>query len=214
MDKSRFSMNRNKSVPGNLHTLDIPVISKSPSLDNLLERQNITTIDFEGDGPLGIMFTNIDEEMVITKIMNGTVASEYYGIEPGMIVNKINYHFAEEYTYRELMKLLGASWKNDSRIEIQFIKKTDEIYKFLKIIKCEQYTSIFYDLGAITEDDLNFIEYDDILNIPITDRTKIAKVLNIKIEDIKIEDMKKNDSEIFYMDSPTSEFNNLEFDDL
>ena len=174
---------------------------KSDSLNNL-SKINEKEIYFEGDGPLGIIFSNIEEKLVVSRIKNNTVSSEYYELEINMIVKSVNGYEAKYFTYDKMLKLINKIWEKDSEIKIKFIIDIvyKKIFKFLKDINCEEYYEKFIDLGAKDLSDLNYIEYNDLVKLGISyeKRKIISKRLGLK-SNLKIP---KNDSEVFECDSP------------
>ena len=63
-------------------------ITKSKSEPFLLLDTEIE-IEFEGDGPLGIVWTNIENEAYVKQINLGTVAGEEYDLKVGYKLLKI-----------------------------------------------------------------------------------------------------------------------------
>ena len=59
------------------------LLKKSPSLNELNKKSEVE-IEFEGDGKLGIIFSNIDDNIVVTRILPNTVADEYYELKINM----------------------------------------------------------------------------------------------------------------------------------
>lgn len=163
-------------------------LSKSPSTDSFLKQKEYVTIEFEGDGNLGIFFKkNKKNQMVVTNIKNGTVANEYYELHIGMTVNKVNEYYYKDFEYDNFMKLIGILWNKYNKINIEFCKLDicdNEIYKFLQSINCEMYYDIFEKLGAISKSDLIYIENDDLLDIDDDDREKIMKTIKRVESDI------------------------------
>ena len=186
-------MNPIKSCPHNLCDM-VQSLSKSPSLDSFLtiKQDEITNIKFEGDGPLGILFMqNDDELMEVAGILENTVGNEYHELEIGMIVQKVNNFEYKDFLYENYMKLIGISWKIYGEITFEFTKPIkNDIQQFLLEINCESYYELFEELGAKTYDDLKYIEDTDLVNISKSDTLKIKSSI------------KKIHSEIFVMDSP------------
>jgi len=183
-------MNRSNSIQSNMNTTD-HTISKSPSLDSFLNIVETITIDFEGDGNLGILFNKVDDNMVVVGIKKYTVANEYYDLKIGMIVNRVNKYEYKDFIYENYMKLIGMSWKKYGEITFEFTKPIkNDIQQFLLEINCESYYELFEELGAKTYDDLKYIEDTDLVNISKSDTLKIKSSI------------KKIHSEIFVMDSP------------
>ena len=156
-------------------------LSKSPSTDSFLKHKEYVTIEFEGDGNLGIFFKkNKKNQMEVTKIKNNTVANEYYELHIGMTVNKVNEYYFKDFDYDNFMKLIGIIWNKYHMITIEFCIPDicdNEIYKFLQSIDCEIYYDIFEKLGASSKLDLIYIENDDLLDINDNDRKKIMKTI-------------------------------------
>jgi hypothetical protein len=179
-------MLKSKSVPIDINRLDDFIISKSPSLDCISELNYVkTSIYFEGDGPLGIRFGNIDEQMVVSDIDENMVASEYYNLELGFVVEKINSYESKDYSFDEMMMILGKFWNNDSEVNIVFKQHIiyTHIYKFLKDLGCEEYYGKFIELGAKDLTDLNYLEYNDLIKmkIPYEERKLILNKVNLKV---------------------------------
>lgn len=156
-------------------------LSKSPSTDSFLKQKEYVTIEFEGDGNLGIFFKkNKKNQMEVTNIKKGTVANEFYQLRIGMIVNKVNEYYFKDFEYKNFMKLIGIIWNKYHMITIEFCIPDicdNEIYKFLQSINCEMYYDIFEKLGASSKLDLIYIENDDLLDIDDDDREKIMKTI-------------------------------------
>ena len=156
-------------------------LSKSPSTDSFLKYKEYITIEFEGDGNLGIYFKkNAKNNMEVNKIKNGTVADEYYELRIGMTVNKVNEYYFKDFEYNNFMKLIGIIWNKYHAITIEFCIPDicdNEIYKFLQSINCEMYYDIFEKLGAHNKSDLIYIENSDLVDINDDDREKIMKTI-------------------------------------
>jgi len=188
-------MNPIVSCPANMCDMDKydpPTLSKSPSLDSFLNIKENVSIDFEGDGPLGIYFNLNDKGLIeVTDILKNTVADEFYEVEVGMIVEKVNNYSPDEFIYENFMKLIGVTWNKYNEITITFIKpKKNEIQIFLEQINCLNHYDLFVDLGAKTLEDLEFIEEGDLKDVSKIDKRKITSSI------------KRINSEVFDMDSP------------
>ena len=192
-------MNPIVSCPANMCDMDKydqpefhPTLSKSPSLDSFLNIKENVSIHFEGDGPLGIYFNLNDKGLIeVTDILEGTAASEYFKLEVGMIVEKVNNYHTYDFIYENFMKLIGIIWTNYSEITIEFTKPIkNEIHLFLEKINCSDHYDFFYDLGAKTLEDLVFVEEGDLKDMSKIDKCKITSSI------------KKINSEVFDMDSP------------
>ena len=200
-------MYKSKSIPIDLNCRNKKddsnekLLSKSPSFDNLEKFKKITIV-FEGDGPLGILFRNVDETMVVSKVKAGTVADEYYELKVDMVVDMINGYESKHYTYDKMIKLLKRYWLKESKITIRFKYSIlyHHIYNFLEGNGCEKYYENFIQLGVKNMDDLGYIEYDDLLNMNLEfeDRKKISKRLGLKCNLV----IPKNNSMVFEYESP------------
>ena len=146
-------------------------------------------IEIEGDGKLGIIFTEKYNLLCIKKILENTVASEFYELKIGMLVIQINNIDCRKKSYFKSMEYLGKLWKENSSVILHLEYENpfdninnpidDLIYKFLEGIDCEDYYNNFKNLGASKLDDLKFIEYDDLIKMemPILKRRKLQKIL-------------------------------------
>jgi hypothetical protein len=193
-------MNHVKSCPSMLCEMEqiscptsmLNSISKSPSLESFLtiKQDEITTIQFEGDGPLGILLIKKNGLMEVCGIVENTVANEYYDLKIGMIVNKVNNFEYKDFNYENFIKLFAMTWNNYGEMTIEFIKPKNEIIDFLEEIDCLKHYTLFEELGAKTYEDLKYIESTDLSDIDIVDKSKIKSSI------------KKIHSEIFEFDSP------------
>jgi len=146
-------------------------------------------IEIEGDGKLGIIFTENDNLLCIKKILEKTVASEFYELQVGMVVIQINNIDCRGKSYFKSMECLGNLWQENScvTLHLEYENPFDNInnpinnpiYKFLERIDCEDNYDDFTKLGATRLDDLKFIEYNDLIKmeIPILKRRKLQKIL-------------------------------------
>jgi hypothetical protein len=149
-------------------------------------------IEFEGDGPLGIVFTMNNELLSIKSIMKGSVASEYYELEIGMNVIQINDISCRGLGYVKSMECLGKLWRSNSSVTLHFEYENPNdlindpihspIYQFLKGIDCEELYGNFNELGAKTLEDLRFIENDDLvkMNMSLVKRREFRSLMKDK----------------------------------
>lgn len=200
-------MYKAKSVPKNLNETDCTemteyLLSKSPSYDSLIDICKRFKIEFEGDGPLGIRFTNIDEKLVVSKIEEGTVADEFIELKEDLVVKSINNVGAKFYNYDGMMKILKKFWEKESRVTIEFSEEIvyKHVYNYLDEIDCSRYYDQFIELGAKDLSDLRYVEYDDLVKMDICyeDRRKLSIKLGLKSNLV----IPKNNSEIFEFESP------------
>lgn len=168
--------------------MDSSSLPKSSSADSFLKLQEYKTIEFEGDGTLGIYLNKNDKNLMeVSKIKNGTVANEYYELKLGMTINKVNEYYFKDYSYEKFLKLIGTLWIKNNKITIEFClpdMNDNEIYKFLQSINCEKYYDIFEKLGAYNKSDLIFVEDDDLIEINFDDRKKIMNTIKRTYSDI------------------------------
>ena len=132
-------------------------------------------IEFEGDGPLGIVFTMNNELLSIKSIMKGSVASEYYELEIGMNVIQINDTSCRGLGYVRAMECLGKLWRTNSSVTLHFEYENpndlindpihNTVYQFLEGIDCEEFYGNFDELGVKSLEDLKFIENDDLFKM-------------------------------------------------
>tara|TARA_B100000900_G_scaffold416027_1_gene448579 strand:+ start:579 stop:1370 length:792 start_codon:yes stop_codon:yes gene_type:complete len=218
----------------NLHKLKM---SKSEPLLTIQEKDDIAncktsvgkpiidkyfTVDFEGDGPLGLVFNynEQDKTMFIESVINGTLATEFEHVEPGIILNKINNRSVSSVSYEDNLSWIKYIWRKRSFISIEFRKvgnmKTKDpyqnivnmnIFHLLKRVGCEYHYSDFIKLGAQRIEDFEFLEYDDLIKMNMND-TNIRNFCNEY--SIQIPEKKKNNSGIFKIPSDPILNENLE----
>jgi len=185
-----------------------------------IEIPNRHRINFEGDGPLGILFKQRDTSAIVSGIVDGTVASEYIELEENMIVTQIGDYDCEFLSYKDVLDLIVLRWKKFSRISIEFkipenivepikLNKECPIYQLLERLKCDEFYNCFVELGVKTLEDLEFVEYQDLINmkLPTKPRRRIYESVqfNKKINP-------KNHSHIF--SDPGDPFYGLITDDV
>ena len=196
-DDQLYTSERRKSIlpNNNSHISNIPYQNmKENDFENIktshgkpVLRKKI--IEIEGDGPLGIIFTDKNGLMCISKIIKDSVASEYFELQVGMTVIQINNIDCRDKTYFKSMECLGNLWRENSCITLHFEYENpidiinnpihNPIYKFLEGIDCEDYYGDFSEIGATDLEDLKFIEYDDLIKMkmPILKRRKLQEIL-------------------------------------
>ena len=165
-------MNKSKSVPVNLCDEGQYSMRKSTSLSVLNETDSEFFFYgefFEGDGPLGIGFTDVNDEAIIKHIQEGTVASEYYNLKIDMVLVEIGDRNVTKMTYGKKMKLIIKEWSENSMIYLKF-KKTiyQDIMKALNKHNLLKYYDNFIDLGAKTTEDFEYIEMTDLVEMNFT----------------------------------------------
>ena len=184
-----------------LEVIDKP-IQKSTSEPLLLDMDPNIVIEFEGDGPLGIIFENIENDPFVKSIKTKTVASEEYKLKVGLKLIKIDNYDLSHTNYGDIMNLIRLKWIKFNKIELTLEELESEseseseseeseerynencpIYLFLQNHNCLEYYEKFISLGAKTLEDLNFIEYQDLVNMKMStkERNKIYSAINFKI---------------------------------
>lgn len=174
------------------------------------------TVDFEGDGPLGLEFNynEQDKTMFIESVIKGTLAIEFEHVEPGIILNKINGRHISSASYEDNLSWIKYIWRKKSFISIEFRKignmKVKDPYKnivnmnifhLLKRVGCEYHYSDFIKLGARNIEDFEFIEYDDLVKMNMNDININDFCNEYCIPCIQLPEKKKNNSGIFKIPS-------------
>lgn len=158
-------MHKCKSSP-ELSKQELPPIRKSISLCNIRESDYYFEEFFEGDGPLGIIFANINDEVIVKKIQSKTVGAETFGLQVNMKLINVNNINIQNKSYDKIMKLIDDSWKSRSSVYMKFTKKIiPEVSKILNDNNLLKYYDQFIDLGASSLDDFEFIVYDDLIKM-------------------------------------------------
>ena len=184
--QSVYSGSTVKSVTSEIKTSEIKTSEGKPIIRRKM-------IEFEGDGPLGIVFTTNDELLSIKSIMKGSVASEYYDLEIGMNVIQINDISCRGLGYVQAMECLGKLWRTKSSVTLHFEYENpndlinnpvhSSVYKFLKEISCEEFYGDFDELGVKSLEDFNFIENDDLvkMNMAVVKRRNFLSCISCKL---------------------------------
>jgi len=171
------------------------------------------TVDFEGDGPLGLVFNynEQDKTLFVESVLKGTLATEFEHVEPGIILNKINGRLVSSVSYDDNISWIKYIWRKKSFISIEFRKVGNmkvkdpyknivnmRIFQLLKRVGCEYHYSDFINLGARNIEDFEFLEYEDLVKMNMND-TNIRNFCNEY--SIQIPEKKKNNSRIFKIPS-------------
>lgn len=173
-------MHKCKSSP-ELSKQLFPPIKKSLSLCNLSECESDYYFEefFEGDGPLGIIFANINDEVIVKKIQSKTVGDETFGLQVNMKLINVNNKDIQNKSYDKVMKLIDESWKMRSCVYMKFRKQIfPEVSKILNDNNLLKYYDQFIDLGASSLDDFEFVEYGDLIKMGMNE-TDIKNFKNI-----------------------------------
>tara|TARA_B110000495_G_C22700313_1_gene412300 strand:- start:95 stop:628 length:534 start_codon:yes stop_codon:yes gene_type:complete len=163
-------MNKSQSVPSKLCE-GVPPLRKSTSLSDLNEKSSDLFYEdfFEGDGPLGITFIELNGNTVIKSIQSGTVASEYYQLKTDMVLVQIGIIDISTMSFEKSMGMITKIWKRKNSIYLKFRKKIySDILKFLNETELLKYYDEFVDLGAKDIEDLDFIELGDLVKMSFT----------------------------------------------
>lgn len=170
------------------------------------------TIEFEGDGPLGIVWGNKENDAYVVKITNGTVASEEFDLKIGYKLLQIGDYNCSHISYSDIMNLIRLKWQKFSHITLTFytdvsdldsyeseeeseaeseeeqeILKECPIYEFLRRHNAESFYENFKHLGASCLEDLEFIEYQDLVNMKMgtISRKSISEELCLNKADVQ-----------------------------
>jgi hypothetical protein len=161
-------MNKSKSYPEIYNHLHVNSLRKSKSLEDVNENMFYFESFFEGDGPLGIRFQEKDGGVIVSDIIDLTVASETFGLYQGMALVNVNNESIIEMSFAQTMKKIAMSWKYRSSAFLRFkIKVNVEIYHLLDSINYLDYYEKFIELGAKEKIDFEFVEYDDLIQMGI-----------------------------------------------
>jgi hypothetical protein len=171
-------MNKSNSFP----TLSEDVVQpmrKSRSLCDLSESDYYFEEFFEGDGPLGITFNNIDGRVIVKKIQTGSVASETYGLNVMMELVNVDNISIEGRSYDKLIRKIDKSWNENNRVYLKFKKQFySEISIPLETNKLLRYYDQFVELGAKDKTDFEYIEIDDLIKMGMI-KEEISRFRNI-----------------------------------
>lgn len=160
------------------------------------------TIEFEGDGPLGIVWGNRENDAYVVKITNGTVASEEFDLKIGYKLTQIGDYNCSHISYSDIMNLIRLKWQKFSQITLTFYTDTSDlysseeesseeeqeifkecpIYEFLRRHNAESFYDNFKELGASSLEDLEYIEYQDLVNMGMgtQSRNSISEGLGLR----------------------------------
>lgn len=176
------------------HSSDMRKSSSEPLLSSEL------TIEFEGDGPLGIVWGNRENDAYVVRINDCTVADEEFDLKIGYKLIQIGEYNCSHISYSDIMNLIRLKWQKFSQITLTFYTDTSElesssdeeseeelgilkypVYEFLKRHNAESFYDHFNKLGASCLEDLEFIEYQDLINMKMNtqSRKSISKELNL-----------------------------------
>ena len=172
-------MNKSKSYPTSLHNIEFN-IKKSNSFDTLNLDDFYFEEFFEGDGPLGLVFSkDKSNNTVIKNILSNSVASETYGLYKSMILINIDNKDVTNKSLENINKIIMNKWSQNNRIYLKFQKPIyQEVYTTLLNNNLIKYYDDFVELGATTNTDFNYVEYDDLIKMNMN-KSEIISFKNI-----------------------------------
>ena len=193
-------------------------------LNELLEEvclsENHVEIIFEGDGPLGILFNEKDNEAFVCGVNSGTVAAEEIDLTIGLKIIKVEEYNCDFLSYRDIMDLVLLRWNKYSKIKLRFEKIVESLnlntkcpmYQLLETVNCEDYYDCFLELGVKTLEDMNYIEYQDLINMKMSaiQRRNFNKV--IRLDHRETTHLPKPPSMVFQ--EPNDPINEYDYGDL
>lgn len=175
-------MNKSKSYPvfTKDQSEDLSNLKKSTSLDELKLDEFYFEEFFEGDGPLGLVFSkDKSNNIVIKNILSNSVASETYGLYKSMILIDIDNRDIKDKSLTSIEKIIEKKWTQNNRIYLKFKKPIhQEVYTTLLNNNLIKYYDEFVELGATTNTDFNYVEYDDLIKMNMN-KTDIISFKNI-----------------------------------
>jgi len=152
-------------------SIDVNPMRKSSSISDLDETSSEFFYEdfFEGDGPLGIKFVDVNGETLVKSITSGTVAAEYYNLKTEMLLVGIGTKDVTKKSFSKKMKMIQDEWEQKNMIYLKFKKKIyTEVMQLLNEKDLLKYYDNFVDLGAKCVEDFEYIEVDDLLKMNFT----------------------------------------------
>lgn len=134
---------------------------------------------FEGDGPLGIQFCEIEGKIVVRKIEQWTVASEYFGLVTEMILVSVNDSLVENKKMDRVLRDINTIWMIQSEIKLKFKKPIyPEVTRALNEHNLLKYYDKFLELGAKSVSDFEYVEYSDLVGMEMSfkERERFKKI--------------------------------------
>ena len=175
-------MNKSKSYPTSLHNVEFN-IKKSNSFDTLNQDDFYFEEFFEGDGPLGLVFSkDKSNNIVIKNILSNSVASETFGLYKSMILINIDNIDITDKSLNSIEKMVKEKWTQNNRIYLNFQKPIyQEVYTTLLNNNLSEYYDKFVELGASSLEDFEYVEYDDLIkmNMSRSDLQYLLEILDI-----------------------------------
>lgn len=160
-------MNKSKSSPSLVDSEKIPNIKKSTSCELTDDDEFYFEEFFEGDGELGIVFgENREGDIFVKKISPKTVAAETYGLYTSLVLIDIDNTDVSNMTLTKIEKKIQNAWLKNSRVYLKFRKPIyKEVYTTLLNYELRKYYDHFVELGAKSNEDFEFVEYDDLVKM-------------------------------------------------
>ena len=178
-------MNKSQSVPVKLCQIDVNPLRKSSSVSDLDETSSEFFYEdfFEGDGPLGIKFIDVNGETLVRSITSGTVAAEYYDLKTEMMLVGIGTKDVTKKSFTNKMRMLEDEWGQKNMVYLKFKKKVyTEVIQLLNEKDLLKYYDQFVDLGAKSLDDFEYIEREDLIKMNFSeDEIERFREINPKI---------------------------------
>ena len=160
-------MNKSKSSPSLVDSERFPNIKKSTSCELPDDDEFYFEEFFEGDGELGIVFgENREGDIFVKKISPKTVADETYGLYTSLVLIDIDNTDVSNMTLAKIEKKIQNAWLKNSRVYLKFRKPIyKEVYTTLLNYELREYYDHFVELGAKSNEDFEFVEYDDLVKM-------------------------------------------------
>jgi|TARA_B110000879_G_C10965455_1_gene429281 hypothetical protein len=162
-------MNKSKSFPL-LNEDIVHSMKKSSSLSDIKESDYYFEEFFEGDGPLGIVFTrDLQSNIIVKNITPKTVAAETFGLQLHMKLINVNNTDITEMKYETTIKMIRSSWIKNNRVYLKFKKQIfPRLSQILNKYDLIQFYDNFVELGAKDETDLDYVEIGDLIQMDMT----------------------------------------------
>lgn len=163
-------MNKSNSLP--LITEEtVSSIRKSFSNDDFQGSDYYFEDFFEGDGPLGIDFIVSNSKIIVKKITKRTVADETYGLKRGMELVNVNNTDITTKSFHKVISMIRISWEKDNRVFLKFKKIIiPEVSRILNKNDLLKYYDEFIELGAKSQTDFEYVEYEDLIKMGMNKR--------------------------------------------
>lgn len=163
-------MNKSKSFP-QISEEKVASLRKSSSLSDIGENEFIYEEEFEGDGRLGIKFSDVRGDIIVKSIEKGTVADESYDLKTQIILTHVNGIDIVGFNYSYVMDIVNSIWRTKGVVRLTFKKQIfEEISRILNENDLLRYYDDFVELGAQSLSDLEFVEMEDLEKMRMNSR--------------------------------------------